>query len=136
MRGQGHAYRDRKSVPERTGVGLDAGELVAIGMAVEHRERIHIGFELLKREEAPRCQSGVEGAGAVAFGEDKAVALRPLRLSRIEVKNAAQVEDGKNVGRRKIASGMTELCMMRHGHGAEANPVGLAVQPISPFAGE
>ena len=51
LRGERHADGDRQAVAERPGVGLDARHL-AIRMAVEHRQRLHVGGELLAREEA------------------------------------------------------------------------------------
>ena len=45
-----HADGDRQAVAERPGVGLDAGHLVAVGVAVQLRQRLHVGVELLRRE--------------------------------------------------------------------------------------
>ena len=39
---------DRQAVAERAGVGLDAGDLVAVRVAVQQRERLHVGVEVAR----------------------------------------------------------------------------------------
>ena len=45
LAGDGDADGDRQAVPERPGVRLDARDVVPVGVAVERRQRLHVGRE-------------------------------------------------------------------------------------------
>ena len=45
---EGDADGDRHAVAERAGVCFDAWDIVAVGMAVEHRHRLHVGRERIQ----------------------------------------------------------------------------------------
>ena len=75
----GHADRDRQAVAERPGVRFDAGDLVAIGVAVQLRQRPHVGVELLRRKEPALGERGVQRRRRVALAQDEAIAVRIAR---------------------------------------------------------
>lgn len=67
------------------------------------------------------------------FGEDKAITLRPEGLAGIEMENASHIQDGEDVGCGEVPASVSQVRMMRHGHRAQANPIGFLFQPFGPL---
>ena len=67
---------DGQAVTQRTGIGLDAANIVAVRVAVELGQRLEEGGQILYRQEPKGSQRGVQSSGDVAFGEDESVPLR------------------------------------------------------------
>ena len=105
LAGDRHADRDRHAVAERPGIGLDAGQVVAVGVAVQSRQRAHIGRQQVTRKVARFGKGGVEGAGAVALAHDEAVAVRRPRLGGV-VAEHAEIEGRQYIRYREIAAGV------------------------------
>ena len=79
------------------------GDLGAVGVAVEPRQRLEEGGQLLHRKEAERGQGRVERAGDVALGQDEPVALGVVDGLRRHVQHGA-VEGGEDVDRGEVAA--------------------------------
>ena len=132
--GDGDADRDRQAVAERPGIGLDAGNVVAVRMAVQLRQRLHVGGQHIERDEAGLGQRRVERAGAVALAQDEAVAAgiaRPLRI----VAQHAEIEGRQNVGDRHVAAGMAKLRLEHHRQRAAADAQRLLAHERDPGIG-
>src|SRR5215475_2607787 len=98
---QGTADRDRKSVPEWSGVGLDTRDLYPVWMTVECGKRLCEGVQLGEWEEAAVGQCGVQRAGAVAFAEDEPVTFVGQRVPWIDGEYGA-VKRGGDGGDREV----------------------------------
>ena len=103
--GDGDADGDRQAVAERAGVGLDAGDIVAVGMAVEHRHRLHVGREPIERDEAGFSERRIERAARMALAEDQPVAAGVARRLRVDAQHA-EIQRRQDVGDRQVAAGM------------------------------
>ena len=111
--GERGADGDGQAVAERAGVGLDAGQLVAIRVAVQPRQRRHEGVELGLGKEAGGGERGVEDRRAVALAEDAAIAIGRGRLLRVEAQDR-EVEHRQQVRRRQVAAGVADAGAMDH----------------------
>jgi hypothetical protein len=100
---QGMAHGDGQAVAQRSGVGLDAADLRAVGVAVERRQGLEEGGQFLDRQEAEGGERGVEDAGDVALGQDEAVAVRVVDGVRGDVEHRP-VQGGENVHCGQIAA--------------------------------
>ena len=76
--------------------------------------------EFLDREETALRENGIETAAGVSFAEDKTVAGRMLRLSRMDMQDAA-VEDSEDVGARKNSTDMGAASGAGHAESVNAD---------------
>ena len=72
----------------------------ALRMSAEHRFRTALRREFALGEETLVCQQRVEGEAAVAFAQDTAVPLRPVRLLRPDPQDVV-VKDPEDFDQRQ-----------------------------------
>ena len=134
LAGDGDANAHREAMAERSGVGLDARQVVAVGVAGQPRQRPHVGRKLGLGEIAGGAKTGVDGAGAMALAHDEAVTAGGAR-SRGVVTHDAAIQRRQNVGGREVAAGVAELGVEYHLEGVAANPERLVAYQCDPVAG-
>ena len=83
----GHADRYRQSLTERAGAGIHAGGLVLVGMTLEMTAELTQSQKLLLGEEALVGKHRVQRGTAMTLAKHEAVALRSLRICRVDVHN-------------------------------------------------
>src|SRR5215475_13605907 len=110
---QGTADRDRESVPQWSGVGLDTRDLYPVWMSVERGKRCREGVKFGEWNEAAVSQRGVQGSGAVAFAEDEPVTFFGQRVPWIDGEDGA-VKRGEDVGDREVATDVAEFRAADH----------------------
>ena len=71
------------------------------------------GHQFFDREEAAVGQGRVEHGAGVPLGEEKAVAVRPIRPGRIDAQ-VMKIEGGHDLGRRKGAADVPGLRVVDH----------------------
>jgi len=74
-------------------------------------------------EEPPLCQGRVETRRGVAFAQDEAVTLRPVRPLGVHPQDLS-IEYGKEVGDRKDGTNVGTASAMGHVEGVGPNPGG------------
>ena len=85
--GNGHANRVANSLAERAGRGFHAGRQAVLGMSRGFRAPLAELLEVFQSQsEAREEKDGIEQHGSVTVGEDKAVAIRPIRVAGIVAK--------------------------------------------------
>src|SRR5439155_26886924 len=99
---EGRTDRDREAVSERTGRGLDAGNLVPIRVRAERVAPLEEPGQDVFREEPLRGEDGVVRARAVTLAEDEPVAGLVARRGGVHVEHAV-VQDPERVERRRAA---------------------------------
>src|SRR5215207_124181 len=97
------ADRNGQPVTERTRVGLNTANIIAVRVAVEVRQRLEEGGQLLHRQEPKGGQRGVESTRYVAFGQDEAVALGIINGFRSDIEDCA-IERREDVDGGKVAT--------------------------------
>ena len=117
----GHAGGDGQALAERTGGNLDARAQVAVGMALQARAQLTQRLELLAREIAGMRERCVQRGRRMALRQNEPVAVPPLRLLRIMIHHAAEIQRGEDVGARKRAAGMSASRLGDHAHDVDAH---------------
>ena len=117
----GHAGGDGQALAERTGGNLDARAQVAVGMALQARAQLAQRLELLAREIAGMRERCVQRGRRMALRQNEPVAVLPLRLLRIMIHHAAEIQRGEDVGARKRAAGMSASRLGDHAHDVDAH---------------
>ncbi len=120
LRRERHADGDRQSVAERPGIGFDARHLAAIGVAIEHRQWLHVGVELLARDEPGLGKRRVEGRRGVPLAQHEAVAGGILRVRGVDLERMEE-ERRQDIGRRQVAARMPHLRGVNHPQAGEAD---------------
>ena len=130
--GNRHADGVRDALAERAGRRFDAGCVAVFRMAgrlgADLAELLDVldGHVLIAREVEQR----VEQHGAVACGEDEAVAVGPERLLGVEFQVSREQHRG-DVGSTHRQSGMARIGLLDGIHGKEADRIG---HPVVFFA--
>ena len=80
----GHADAVAETLAQRAGGDFHAGGVPALGMARRFAAQLAEALQLIERQiVAGQMQQAVQQHGAVAGGEDEAVAIEPVRILRI-----------------------------------------------------
>ena len=105
LSGQSHADCGGDALAQRAGGHVDALDMTHVGMAgvmaLDGAEELQI----LLREEAAQGQHRVQSRRAVAFGQHKAVAVRILRVGRVDLHDV-EVQRREDVHRGEAAADM------------------------------
>ena len=106
-RRQRHAEAERQALAQRTGGGFQAGDEAHVGMALEDAAELAQRVQLVLRRigVAALRHHAVEHRRRMALGEDEAVAVRPLRVRRIDP-HVIEVQFDHDFDRRKRSTGM------------------------------
>jgi len=121
--GDRHADRVAETLAERAGGGLDAVRQLVLGMARRFGAPLAEALQLFHRQAiAAQMKERVEERRGVAAGEDKAVAVRPVRVLRV----VPHVPRPQEIGQRSLAerrARMAGIGLLDHVHGQEADGV-------------
>ena len=96
LAGKRHACRSGNALTERAGAHIDARGTLHIRVTLQHSADVAEFFQLIHREIAALCQCSVKTRCAVAFGKDKTVSVRILRVLRVNVQ-FFEIEIGENI---------------------------------------
>ncbi len=96
------------------------GTLLAVGVAVEHRQRLHVGLELLAREEPGLGKRRIEGRRGVPLAQDEAVARRIPGACGVDAERLEE-ERRQDVGAREIAARVPHPRAVNHAQAGDAN---------------
>ena len=110
---QRHPSGHRQAVAKRSAGDLDAGHTFVRGVARKRRAVLIERLEILDREKARFSEDRVETGTGVPFAQDETIALRPLRLLRIEPKEFS-IEHGENVRGREGGPDVRGIRAARH----------------------
>ena len=115
--GDRHADRVAEPLAERAGGGLDAGRLEILRMPWCVRAELAEVLDLIDRHRlvAEEIEHRIEQHRAVAGREHEAVAVRPLRIGRIEFQELGE-QHGRDVGRAHRQAGMPGLRLLHRIH--------------------
>ena len=94
----GAAGGDGEPLPQRPGGHFHAGQLVGVGMALQARAQLAQGRKLFAREVACLCERCVESRRRMAFRQEEPVAAGLLRVCRVVLQHAAEVQRREDVG--------------------------------------
>src|SRR5215213_1060140 len=135
MRGaHGHTDAVREPLAERAGCDLDTGRKSVFRMAGSFRTPLTEVFKFVERQVvAGQMEKGVDQHRAVTCGEQKAVAVFPLRVPWVVTQKTCP----QNVSHRRGAerqTGMTRLCFLDGVEGQGTN--GVDAQMIEFAVGE
>ena len=72
------------------------GDVVAVRMPVQHRQRLHVGLKHLDRNEARFGERRIEGAARVALAQDQPIPVGRARRFRIDPQHA-EIQRRQNV---------------------------------------
>ena len=75
-----------------------------------------------ERKKAEFCEDGIKAGAPMALAENKAVTIRPARLSRVHFQHAS-VEHSQQVGHGKGRAHMGALGAMSHAEDKVSNPL-------------
>ena len=99
------------------------GDLVAIRMAVQLRQRLHVGVELLRRKEPALGQRRVQRRRRVALAEDEAVAIRIARRLGLQPQDV-EIQHREDVRAREVAARMPHARLVHHAQAGAPDPPG------------
>ena len=97
LAGESHADGVGEPLAQGACGHVNAGDVVHLGVAGEVAVHLAEGLEVLDGEEAPEGEGGVERGGAVALGENEAVAFRGPGVCGVEIFHGVEVEDREYV---------------------------------------
>ncbi len=134
LRADRGADADGQTVPERTRVRLDPGDLVPVGMSVQRGERGHERAQLVGGEVAGCGEGRIERRGAVPLRQDEPVAGVPGRLVGADVEDAEE-ECGQDVGDGEVAADVPEAGLRDHPYDTAPCPSCLIGEQGVPLGG-
>ena len=73
-----------------------------------------------EREKAEFCEDSIEASAPVALAQNKAIALRPLRMAGIHSQHAS-IENSQQVGHRERSAHMSALRTVSHADDVASN---------------
>ena len=112
--GDGHAHPGCEPLPERPGCHLDPEPVVDFGMTGRVAAPLPEVAQIIEGEREPtEVEHGIEQHRAVAVGEHETVAVRPLRISRVDIQ-IAPPEHHRDVRHAHGHSGMPAVRLL-HG---------------------
>ena len=80
----GHAEADGDAVAQRAGHGVNAGDLVHVGVTLKEAADRAQTLQLVKGEIAAACKRCVKNGAGMTLGKHKTVALRPAGLGGVK----------------------------------------------------
>ena len=117
----GDAVGNGESLSERARRTIEAGCAVLVRVSLQNTAHSAQGGEFLHGEEALAREDAVKHGGDVSLREDEAVALLPIRLFRVDVHDAAEVESDHDLCGGERAARVSGARLVRHGHDVLAN---------------
>ena len=118
-RGLVHLSAERRTDPDGQAmaqwarVRFDARHFVAVRMAVQCGQGLHIRRQPFGREESPLSQRGVQHGRRVSLAQDESIACRIGRIGGIH-REHAEVQGGEDIGGGQIPTGMAHLRRVDH----------------------
>ena len=103
---QRHAAGGRNTLAQGARAHIHAGRVIHIRMTLQHGADMAQRLHLIGREIAALRQRCIQTGAAMAFGEDKTIAVRIMWILRIHL-HLFEIEIGKQVRRRKRTAGVT-----------------------------
>lgn len=100
-------------------------------MALQARAKLAQRGELFTREVAGVSKHGVQRRRCMALRKDEAVAPLPLRVLRVVVHHAAEIQRGEDIGARKRPTGVSASRLRDHAHDVDAHVAMPAAQARS-----
>ena len=113
LRAERHAHRDGAALTERAGGRVHAGDLLAVGVALQDAVQLTEILELIAADEAALGQHRVVARGRVALAQHEAVALRHLGVLRINA-HVVKKHAHHQLHRREGTTGMAAACIGGH----------------------
>ena len=117
-----------KSLAERASGHLHAGQQVGIGMPLQARAELAQGVQLVDREEAGVGQRRIERRRRMPLGQDEPVAAGLVRVGRVVVHDAAEVQRREDIGAGERPARVPAARFRDHGQNILANVGGLRLQ--------
>ncbi|CAI1174446.1 Uncharacterised protein [Serratia rubidaea] len=122
--GDGEADGVGDALTERTGGGLDAGGVAVLRVARGFGVQLTEVFQLAHRQVvAGEMQEAVNQHGAMAVGEDEAVAVGPVRVGGV-VAEVVAPQDFGDIGHTHRGARVTGFCFLYGIHAEGADGVG------------
>ena len=113
---RGHACSHGNALAQRTGVGLDAGQLAQVGVALQAAAQLLQGAFLFLREKAQVAQGCVLNQRGVALAEQEAVPVGHMGIGGVNL-HFLIVQHGDDVRQGAGAAQMADLAHADHpGH--------------------
>src|SRR5436309_1508040 len=100
-------------MPQGTSRDLYSGNAMMSDMASQAGAILIEVIQPLEREKAEFCEDGIEAGAPMALAQNKAVTIRPARLSWIHFQHAS-IEHSQQVGHGKGSAHMSALGAMSH----------------------
>ena len=111
---KGSARCDRHALAERSCADLDARAELRIGMSLQDASKLPDREHLVIRNPAKLVDDAVKGRGCVALRKDEEVAAVPLRVLRVIVHEAREIEDREDIRCRERSSRMSRPGLGQH----------------------
>ena len=123
--GNGEAHRVGDALAQRPGRRLDAGGVAELGVAGGLRTHLAEVPDVIQRHVgiAGQVQQRIQQHRAVASREDEAVAVRPVRVGRVELQELGE-QHGCNVGGAHRQARMAGIGLLHRVHGKGADGIG------------
>jgi len=118
-----HADADGDSLSQRAGIGFEHGKKPFIRMALERRAEFAQSGEDGVVNVSGVGKNGVKRGTAVTLGQDEAVAVRPLRVGRIDP-HGIEIKLDDQLNRRKRTTGMPRFGRAGHFNNVAAYTLG------------
>ena len=125
---QGHTQADGQTVSQRAGAHVQAWYFVFVRVTLEDGMVLTQRVQKRLVKEAALCQCGVQRRAGMSFGKNKAVAVGPVGVGRVNVHNM-EIERRNKIRGRKRTTRMAGLGMVDHLQDVVAEDRSCVLQP-------